>query len=773
MAMGMSAFPSFMTNAAPATQPLINAEPAAAPAEPAPADNNQPVGQVMPGVPGADAPIVAQGGPSRDVKLTFAQIAPPPGSMVLRGVNPNGSIEFGMRSDEVVTKAMLNLEYTPSPSLLPVQSQLKVYLNDELMGVLPVTQEQLGKKTLAQIPINPLFITDFNRVRLEFIGHYQQVCENLANSTLWLDVGRSSVLDLTYQTLEVKNDLSHFPVPFFDSRDNRPMTLPMVFAGAPDRPLQQAASIVSSWFGSRSGWRGQHFPVLYNQLPDRNAIVFATNDKRPDFLRDHPPVKAPVIEMISHPQNPYVKLLVVFGRNDNDLLQAAKGIAQGNILFRGSSVEVNEVKPLVARKPYDAPNWVRTDRPVTFGELKTYEQQLQSSGIEPAAINISLNLPPDLYLLRSTGIDMNLNYRYTTPPTKDSSRMDISLNNQFLQAFSLTSKEKDNRLLLRLPVLQGLLDGKTDVSIPALKLGAMNQLRFDFEYMNPMPGGTVDNCITFQSVPNHVVIGDDSTIDFSKYYHFIAMPDLRAFANAGFPFSRMADLAETIAVMPKAPDEAQMETLLDVTGTIGAQTGFPAINLTIVDNSSQIQNKDADILIIGILPDALKDDKRIDLLVQATQSWVKTPLRQAAFPSIMPDEADRKADAQASVTSSGPMAAVIGFQSPFNDQRSVVALLADSSRGYELLNEAINDSGKRAVMFGSVAVIRESGVNSLRVGDVYYVGHLPWFERLWYALANHPILLAVLAAISVVLLAWVLWRLLRIISRRRLDPDHE
>ncbi|MCO9667030.1 hypothetical protein KU406_23225, partial [Salmonella enterica subsp. enterica serovar Montevideo] len=46
-------------------------------------------------------------------------------------------------------------------------------------------------------------------------------------------------------------------------------------------------------------------------------------------------------------------------------------------------------------------------------------------------------------------------------------------------------------------------------------------------------------------------------------------------------------------------------------------------------------------------------------------------------------------------------------------------------------------------MFGSVAVIRESGVHSLRVGDIYYVGHLPWFERLWYALANHPVPLAV------------------------------
>ncbi len=416
---------------------------------------------------------------------------------------------------------------------------------------------------------------------------------------------------------------------------------------------------------------------------------------------------------------------------------------------------------------------MRTDRPISFGELKTYEEQLQSTGLEPSPVSLSMNLPPDLYLLRTNGIDINLNYRYTAPSTKDSSRMDISLNNQFLQSFSLTSNQETNRLMLRLPVLQGLLDGKTDVSIPALKLGAINQLRFDFQYMNPMPGGSVDNCITFQPVQNHVVIGDESTIDFSKYYQFIAMPDLRAFANASFPFSRMADLSESIIVMPKAPNEGQVSTLLNTMGTVGSQTGLPAVNVSLTDDGSQIQNKDADIMVIGTIPDKLKDDKRVDLLVQAAQSWVNTPLRQTEFPSIMPDSGDRQASVKTSVSSTGPMAAIVGFQSPYNDQRSVIALLADSPRGYELLNSAMNDSGKRAAMFGSVSVIREAGVNSLRVGDVYYVGHLPWFERLWYALSNHPVLLAILAAVSVVLLAWVLWRLLRIISRRRLNPDHE
>lgn len=782
-ALGLNALPMMMANAADAVAPNDPAavESTAAPVVPVPetaqpgtaAPGDASLGQVMPGVARANAPIVADNIPSRDVKLSFAQIAPPPGSMVLRGINPTGSVEFGMRSDEVVSKALLNLEYTPSPSLLPVQSQLKVYLNDELMGVLPVTKEQLGKKTFAQLPIDPLYITDFNRVRLEFVGHYRDICENPANSTLWLDIGRSSSLALTYQSLAVQNDLSHFPVPFFDSRDDRPLVLPMVFAGTPDIEQQRAAGIIASWFGSRTVWRGQKFPVLYNQLPDRNGIVFATNDKRPDFLRDHPPVKAPTVEMIGHPDNPYVKLLVVFGRDDKDLIQAAKGIAQGNVLFRGSSVTVDDVKPLLPRQPYDAPNWVRTDRPITFGELKSYEEQLQSTGLEPSSINVTLNLPPDLYLMRSNGIDMDLKYRYTAPPIKDSSRMDISLNNQFLQAFNLQPNEENSKLLLRLPVLQGLLDGKNDVAIPALRLGAANQLRFDFSYMNPMPGGSIENCITFQPVQNRVVIEDESTIDFSNYYHFIAMPDLRSFANAGFPFSRMADLSQTIVVVNKEPKPAQITAMLDALGTIGAQTGFPAINVAVTDDASTIQGKDADIMIIGTIPDRLKDDKRVDLLVDAAKSWVKTPMRQSALQTKMADKNDRVADAQTTISSQGAMAAVVGFQSPYNDQRSVVALLADSPRGYELLNSAMNDSGKRAAMSGSVAVIRESGVNGIRVGDIYYVGHLPWFERIWYALSNHPVLLAFLAAVSVVLLAWVLWRILRILSRRRIDPDDE
>ncbi len=738
---------------------------------PSPQSAVSPLGSPPPVVQDPAAPAVLTNMPARDVVYTFAKIAPPPGTFSLRGTNPEGVIEFGVRSDEVVTNAMLNLEFTPSPSLSPVESQIKIFLNDELMGVTAITKEQLGKPSKVQLPIDPLYISDFNRLRLVFIGHYPSTCENPASNTQWLDISKSSSLDLRYQSLAVKNDLSHFPEPFFDIRDNRSLTLPVVFAASPDVPQQRAASILASWFGAKAQWRGQNFPVLYNQLPTQHAVVFATNAQRPDFLKDYPPVKAPTVEIISHPDNPYVKLLLILGRDDNDLITAAQGIAQGNILFRGQNVTVDKVEQLAPRLPYDAPNWVRTDRPMTFAELQQYPDQLQTMGLLPPPISLSMNLPPDLFLIRSAGIDMRLKYRYTSTRQMDGSRLSISLNNQFVQDYPLLPNAADDSKILRLSLLQGLQDTAKRLTIPALKLGATNQLRFDFDYSTLLANGAEGRCETYAMAPNHAVIDGNSTIDFSGYRHFMEMPDLRAFANAGFPFSRMADLSETLVLVPPKPAPSQLTTLLNAVGNIGAQVGYPAVGINITDDWSQAKDKDADVLIIGTIPPELRDDKQINLLVDQTQSWVKMPNRQTGLPGMLAPESDWAADSKATVSSEGAMSAIIGVQSPSFPQRSIVALLADSPRGYNLLNDALLDTGKREAVFGSVAVIRESGVNSLRVGDTYDVGHLPWWERIWHALSTHPVLLAGVAVLVVIVAAMMAWRVLRLISRRRLSPD--
>ncbi len=130
-----------------------------------------------------------------------------------------------------------------------------------------------------------------------------------------------------------------FPVPFFDPRDNRTNTFADGLCGCAGCWAATSICHCRLVVCSRSWLAWAELPgALWQPTAGSQCHCLATNDKRPDFLRDHPAVKAPVIEMINHPQNPYVKLLVVFGRDDKDLLQAAKGIAQGNILFRGESV---------------------------------------------------------------------------------------------------------------------------------------------------------------------------------------------------------------------------------------------------------------------------------------------------------------------------------------------------------------------------------------------------------------------------------------------------
>lgn len=723
--------------------------------------------QAAPPVPGA---------PLRDSQLAFTQLAPPPGSMTLRGTQPTGQIEFGVRSDEVVTRALLNLSFRPSPALLPTLSQLKVYLNDELVGLITVTPEQLGKENQTQLAIDPRFITDFNRVRFELVGHYANVCENPANSTIWLDIGKESGIDLTLQKLPLKNDLSHFPEPFFDTRDTRPLTLPMVFAAQPDVTQQRAAGILASWFGSKTAWRGQNFPVLYNQLPpQQHAIVFATNEARPDFLKDLPPVSKPTVEIVSQPDNPYEKMLLVLGRNDEDLLTAVQGIAQGELLLRGDTSTIDSVKLLAPRQAYDAPNWVRTDRRTTFAELTQYENQLQADGLQPNPVSLTLNLPPDLFLVRARGIDMDVSYRYTAPFQQDGSRLAVNLNNQFIQDYPLPPKNTVGQQLLHIPLIQGLQDNSRQLTIPALRLGVVNQLRFDFDYANTFIGGTADGrCETVTPVSHHVVVDDSSSIDFSGYRHYIEMPSLRAWSGAGFPFSRYADLAQTLVLVQPKPDAPQVSTLLNALGNIGAQTGYPALRVQFSDDWSKAKEQDADLLMIGDIPKDLQDDRRIGALVDAAASWMNKPARQATSETRQLNDSDRAVESTTAIGSRGPLATVIGFQSPFNDQRSVVALLADGSpRGWQLLNDALTDSGKRAAIFGSAAIIRESGVNSLRVGDTYYVGHLPWWERLWAMLATHPFWLALCAVFVVVLFALMTWRLMRIITRRRLLDDED
>lgn len=721
--------------------------------------------------------------PSWSSTHSFEQLGHASDSLLL-GIHTSEQFEFSLRRDRIANDAKLQLQYTPSPSLLPLVSHLRIYLNDVLMSVVPIEKNQLGKKVMQSVALDPRLIADFNRVRLEFVGHYTDICEDPANSTLWLNIGRDSQIQLQEQALTLKNDLAYFPMPFFDVRGQDKPSINLVFASAPTLGEQRAAGILASYFGSQSAWRGAQFPVLFDQLPTldeqhhaRPAIVFATNDHRPAFLADKArfaDVDAPVVQMIDNPQDPYSKVLLVLGRNDDDLAVAARALALGGDLFRGSRVTVDNVQQLKPREPYDAPNWMRTDRPVRFAELIKYPEQLQVSGLQPRPITIDVNLPPDLFVWRNQGIPLQTKFRYTPPVVNDASHLTISLNNQFITSLALQSKSNSQLEQLRLAVLSNESANLTDkLLVPALKIGDRNTLRFDFNFATTYASAQRDHCQSSLPVNNQAVIDEESTIDLSGYHHYIAMPDLRAFARGGFPFSRLADLSQTLVMVPSHSSPEQLSTLFEALAGISARSGLPAFGLRLSADWNDAK-ADNDLLVFGALPATVGNGDDANLVLSSARDWLLTPANQANGKSAragqLSDSRDQGSN-RVDVSAQAPIAAIVGLQSPYHEQRSIVALLASDDADYRLLRDTLADSGKMEAVAGSVAVIRSSGVNSNWVGHQYFVGHLPWWLLLWYQLSEHPILLAAMATLSVLLSALLLWRGLRWMAHRRLASE--
>lgn len=715
--------------------------------------------------------------PTRQDILGLSQLTQGNGFKLL-GMRNAQALEFTLRRDQVVNSAELDLVFTPSPALLPKLSHLRVYLNDELMGVINVESEFLGQKIARKLPLDPLLMTRFNRIRLEFVGHYTDICEDLTHSALWLDVSKETRVTINQEPLPLANDLAFFPEPFFDAGDMQAQAVPFVFAQSPSNMTLQASAILASYFGKEAQWRDLSFPVSFNTLPQRHAVVFATNDARPDFLKSYPPVTEPTVELMAVPNSQTHKMLLILGRDEADLVTAASALAIGNPLFRGRSVSVDSVIEEAPRQPYDAPNWVATNRPVYFSELTSYPGQLEVSGLMPRPIDLTINLPPDLFVWGNNGIPMELNYRYVAPKASDESRLTLSLNNQYIDSYLLkSSDEKGTFTQLRLP-LRGNETSLEDekLLLPAVKIGSNNTIRFDFSYASTLGSAQHGTCQTVLPVDIRAAIDERSVLDFSGYAHYIAMPNLRVFASSAFPFSRMADLSETIAVVPEAPSALQVSAFLETFSHIGAQVGYPALKLRVMSDWEKASQQDADILLLGALPDAIKARPDANLLLQDTESWLRQTAtnhndKQRRENRELLKKAEVEAQSLVRIRALAPMAALVGLQSEHFPQRSIVGLLANTDEDVTLLRDALASSGKRAAMDGSVVLIRDSGVAAQHVGSTYYVGHLEWWKKLWFTLSDKPLLLSGLAFALVLVVALILWGLLRQVARRRVEHD--
>jgi len=735
--------------------------------------------------PTESSATVTSGEGTRTVKQTLRQLGAN-GALTLRGADGRDGVRFNVRADEVISKATLTLSYGFSPALLNDGSQLNVLINGDVAASIPVEKVDGGKNLERTIELPVRLISDYNQLTLQLIGRTTLQCEDPTNNGLWATISNKSVLELVTQAIALPNDLSLLPLPFMDQRDARSLSLPFVFIGALDNAMLEAGGVLSSWFGALASGRGARFPVTLNTVPAKgNAIVMIANARPTVPGVQIAAISGPTISVVTNPGDPFGKLLLVMGRDSAELKKAASALALGGSVLSGQTAAITGVTELVARRPYDAPNWLPSDRAVKFGELSS-AQAMNVTGYDPGPIRLNLRIPPDLYSPKAAGVPVDLKYRYTPQPTSKNSSLTVNINDQLVKSFILFPLERltaDDSLFGKVrsrvwgegTVLEKLqadetqsMVGKLTLPLTTLYPRSQLQLRYQYDYIKTGECGdiVVDNM--------RGAIEPTSTLDISGYSHFMAMPDLRAFHALGFPFTRLADLSQTAVVLPDAPSLQEYSAFLELLGRLGESTGYPGTAITVTQAERIATVADKDLLLVAsgsnqpllkqwasALPGSLGGTKRIslsDLVYEARQFVSPDPVANAKL-----------ARSEITFNSVADGALFAGFESPIKSGRSAVLLWGVEAQGLrDGISALIGGEGYDKQLEGSLALVRAQKIESLVADQSYHIGRLGWFEQTQWTLSRNLSAYVLTALVAALLLAIVAFVFLRSLAKRRL-----
>lgn len=693
--------------------------------------------------------------------------------MSLRGVESTDSVNFDVRADSIVTGAKLKLQYTYSPALLADLSQINVIVNDEVAASLPLPKENAGQLQTREVSIPPQLVTEFNRLSLQFVGHYTMGCEDPTHSSLWAKISNATELSIEVSPLALPNDLSIMPLPFFDRRDARTLSLPFVFATAPDNATLEAAGALASWFGAQASYRGAKFSTHINQIPAHgNAVLLLSGHEALQVGGlSLPAAKGPTLSVMTNPNDETGKLLVISGRDAAELKTATTALVLGSQALSGSSVVIERLDTVQPRKPYDAPNWLPSDRAVKLGELLP-AKQFNVSGYNPGDITVPLNFPPDLFTWRDEGAPLNLKYRYTPQEKSSNSSFIVSFNDGLIQSQNLLPQDKlENSVLKALKVNDDTLNRETRVRLPlnSVALQSRLQLRFMFDYIKQGECGDIiiDNM--------RGSVDPESTLDLTGYDHFMAMPNLGVFKDAGFPFTRLADLSQTAVVLSDNAGTAELDAYLTVLGRFGQSTGYPATGVLVMQ-AAQIQAAtDKDLLVFAggnnqpLLTQWADRLPATDIGDQQSFHLSDLPMRVRDWFSPDPEANQRKARLAMAFSGGARSTYLTGFESPLKNGRSVVVIASGQPQGLaDATNALIGGEQYTQSIQGSLVVVRGKTIEPLVADEQYYVGELGSFKRLEWMLSRHVGLTLLLTGLGVALLSGLAYLSLRSRAQKRL-----
>ncbi len=495
--------------------------------------------------------------------------------------NRQQTMSITLPGTALIESGELHLKYSLPKSDNPEADKdgietVDVLLNDSaLASITPSAQDLARRGGYIVIPLPVDQLVRENRLTLRLAGAADSTCgaQPQANAPIRIDPETQILLEA--QRLTVANDLALLPEPFVQSSASAPQVVPFLFAQAPDSVVLQAAGVVASWAGTQVYSNAATFPVKIGALPVGNVVVFLLGDQQVAGVATPSETS---LSVLPNPVDPVAKLLVLRAETPPQLLELAQALALGQLTLSGQSASlVNLVLPS-RRLPNDAPRWIHTDR-VMLDQLAGADA-IQIDGSNP--LNFYLHFAPDFNFGNRKDMYLHLAYTAESQRLDPGSNIQVRLNGNPAGSVPLVEQK----------------GAVTDIPLGDLPAAVFaNTLQIQFFAV--APGAKACDANTHFSAS----ISKGSYLDMGGAAHYTTLPNLLLFANAGFPFTRFADLGQTAVLLPSSPTLDEMTLYLDLMGYFGAQTGYPALRIQVAHAGDEADTSAKDLLVLGTFTD--------------------------------------------------------------------------------------------------------------------------------------------------------------------------
>jgi cellulose synthase (UDP-forming) len=659
------------------------------------------------------------------------------GTFLLEQPGSRAVLKFATPQSWLVRGGALHLKYQIPKNARQEYTYADVRLNDSLLAsITPTAEERDSGVGELLVPFPPDLLLARNELSIQLAGQGNSACAPPAEKNPpWFRIDPSSEIKLQAQPLALASELGALPQPFLEHVADLPVVLPVVFVHTPDAATLQGAGVLASWFGSLADDSGVRYYTQLGELPKGNAIVLLVGTEGLAGLAVPPQTS---VSLQANPIDPYGKLLLIHGQTSEDLLAVSQALATGQLKMAGSSAYLSGPASSPVRAPNDAPRWIHTDR-VSLASLATAGER-HINGQNP--FNVYMHLSPDYNFGVQQNIYLHLAYSADADDLARSSNIAASLNGVGLGSVPLVATGDEH-----------------SVDIPFLDAPAAvyaNTLQIQFYFV---PAGA-DACAPGGRTSGQIL--DSSYLDLGGAVHYTELPNLRLFAKAGFPFTRMADLSQTAVVLPSGGGPEVTGLYLDLMGYFGAQTGYPTLRVQVVTPADAVQFpdqfRDKDLLVLGTFAD-LENVRRVTGSLPLTYADRSFSLSRRARWGLISDWLLRR-DSGAWQALNGsaniwPHGIVEGTASPISRGRSVVVIAGRDRAALPELASALLTTMPLDGIENTVSLWTGRNFASYPLSTpVYGSGDLPWYRAFGYWLPHHAFTLLLLLLLILALLAW-------------------